>query len=212
MLTLEQTSTDLPCRDVPALIERARQGDAAAFDELCRQFESRLLRQAILLCGDASLAEDLSQETFIEAWKCLGRYNERCQFFTWLCAILHHRHHRNLRRKKLLSLVGLADQPPHGSPGLFPERVDDALSPAESAQSREQAALVRRCVAALPARHQQVVYLRFFVDDSLEGIAVALHCSIGTVKSRLFHALDKLRRMPALREGSQNSNTETEVL
>ena len=50
----------------------------------------------------------------------------------------------------------------------------------------------------LPAKHQQVIHLRFYVDDSLEGIAAALDCSVGTVKSRLFHALDKLRGMNAL--------------
>jgi RNA polymerase sigma-70 factor (ECF subfamily) len=50
----------------------------------------------------------------------------------------------------------------------------------------------------LPAKHQQVVYLRFYVDDSLEGIAAALGCPVGTVKSRLFHALDKLRGMSAM--------------
>jgi hypothetical protein len=45
-----------------------------------------------------------------------------------------------------------------------------------------------------------VIHLRFYVDDSLEGIAAALGCSVGTVKSRLFNALDKLRAMNALRE------------
>ena len=57
---------------------------------------------------------------------------------------------------------------------------------------------MRACIQLLPAKQQQVVYLRFFADDSLEGIAVALGCSVGTVKSRLFHALDKLRGMNAL--------------
>jgi RNA polymerase sigma-70 factor (ECF subfamily) len=63
---------------------------------------------------------------------------------------------------------------------------------------REEAALVRRCIEALPPKHQQVILLRFYVDDSLDGIAAALGCSVGTVKSRLFHALDKLRAMQAL--------------
>ena len=65
--------------------------------------------------------------------------------------------------------------------------------PDEAAQRREEAALVQQCIDALPAKHQQVIHLRFYVDDSLEGIAAALGCSVGTVKSRLFHALDKLR-------------------
>jgi RNA polymerase sigma-70 factor (ECF subfamily) len=209
---LDSTSTERPCRDAHALIAQARQGDAAAFGELCQQLEARLLRQAIFLCGDVSFAQDLSQETLIEAWRCLDRYNERCQFFTWLCAILHHRHRRFLRRKKLLSLVRLGSSGPDETAKELEEPIDEAVSPAESAQLREQAAQVQRCVAALPTRQQQVVYLRFFVDDSLEGIANALNCSIGTVKSRLFHALDKLRRMPALREGCESLHQKNNVL
>ncbi len=53
------------------------------------------------------------------------------------------------------------------------------------------------CLQRLSNKHQQVIYLRFYVDESLESIAGALGCSVGTVKSRLFHALEKLRGMTA---------------
>ena len=72
----------------------------------------------------------------------------------------------------------------------------DALgTPADVAQEEERARVLRRCLARLPEKQRQVVYMRFYVDDSLDGIAVALGCSVGTVKSRLFHALDRLTRM-----------------
>jgi RNA polymerase sigma-70 factor (ECF subfamily) len=74
-------------------------------------------------------------------------------------------------------------------------KVDERSLPDQAAQLREQAALLRSWIEKLPAKHQQVIYLRFYVDDSLEGIAGALGCSIGTVKSRLFHALEKLRKL-----------------
>ncbi len=78
------------------------------------------------------------------------------------------------------------------------ERLADAgARPDEATELHEQAALVRSCIETLPRKHQQVIYLRFFADDSLEGIAAVLGCSVGTIKSRLFHALDKLRRMRA---------------
>ena len=79
--------------------------------------------------------------------------------------------------------------------------------PDEAAELRDQTALVRRCIDALPAKHQQVIYLRFYMDDSLEGIAAALGCSVGTVKSRLFHALDKLRGMNAMNAQFMNLKT-----
>jgi RNA polymerase sigma-70 factor (ECF subfamily) len=181
------------------LLERARSGDAEAFCELCWGLETRLLRQATALCGNASSAEDLAQETLVEAWKCLNRYNGRCQFFTWLCAILLNRYRNSIRGKRFLILPGFggANQS-HVEPQA--ELATDEPWPDEAAELREQAALIRKCVLALPRKHQQVIYLRFYVDDCLEGIAAALGCSVGTVKSRLFHALDKLRGMNELRQ------------
>src|SRR4051794_25251722 len=85
--------------EIPTLLDEARRGDAEAFGELCRLFETRLLRQAVSLSGDVDLAEDLAQETLVEAWRCLHRYNGKCQFFTWLCAILLN-HFRNALRAK----------------------------------------------------------------------------------------------------------------
>ncbi len=189
---------EMETRDTRIFLEQARSGNADAFCELCRTHETRLLRQAITLCGNISLAEDLAQDTLVEAWKCLHRYNGRCRFFTWLCAILLNRHRNALRRQRTMPLSALAS-PNHDE---FPDRLGqlphDDPAPDEVAQRREQAALVHKCIRALPRKQQEVIHLRFYVDDSLEGIAAALGCSVGTVKSRLFHALEKLRRMNAL--------------
>ena len=59
---------------------------------------------------------------------------------------------------------------------------------------------VLRSLEQLPAKQREVVYLRFYAEDSLEGIAAALGCPVGTVKSRLFHGLEGLRRMKAILE------------
>jgi len=192
---MNPTLVEIEIPDTRSLLERAQAGDAEAFGGVCRMYETRLLRQAMVLCGNATLAEDLAQDTLVEAWKSLGRYNGRCQFFTWLCAILLNRH-RNTRRKKGPTPFSAVS---NGERDEFEDRVesmaDDESLPDEASQLREQAALVWQCIQALPRKHQQVVYLRFYADDSLEGIAAAAGCSVGTVKSRLFHALDKLRGM-----------------
>jgi len=177
-------------------LDRARAGDVDAYGEVYRAHATRLLRQATALCGNAALAEELAQDTLVEAWKCLHRYNGRCEFFTWLCAILLNRYRNNVRKNRAVSGFGDREQDEFA-------RAVEALPaqgtlPDESAQLHEQTVLVRRCIASLPAKHQQVIFLRFYVDDSLEGIAAALGCSVGTVKSRLFHALEKLRGMNAM--------------
>ena len=179
------------------LLEAAQAGDAEAFGELCRTLETRLLRQAFTLCRDTQLAEDLAQDTLVEAWRSLHRYNGKCELFTWLCAILLNHYRNSLRKKRVEFPAGLDHRDANSQPTECDCR-DSALLPDEAAESRENALLVQRCVRQLPAKHQQVIFLRFFVDDSLEGIAAALGCSVGTVKSRLFHALDKLRAMKAL--------------
>jgi len=183
-----------------SLLEQAQAGDVEAFGEVCRVHEKRLFRHAVTLCGNAALAEDLAQDTLVEAWKSLRRYNGHCAFHTWLCAILLNRFRNTVREKRPMPFSTLAA----GDAGEFQRRIErmaiDGPLPDQTALQREEAALVRRCIQALPPRHQQVILLRFYVDDSLEGIAAALGCSVGTVKSRLFHALDKLRAMQVMNE------------
>jgi RNA polymerase sigma-70 factor (ECF subfamily) len=181
------------------LLNRARAGDTEAFCDLCRVYETGLFRQAMALCSNAALAEDLAQDTLVEAWKGLRRYNGRCRFFTWLCAILLHRHRNTLRRNRPLPLAAMSGQDRAEFEDRAARLADDRAKPDEAALLREQAALVRACVQSLPLKQQQVIHLRFYVDDSLEGIAAALGCSVGTVKSRLFNALEKLRGMRGIR-------------
>jgi RNA polymerase sigma-70 factor (ECF subfamily) len=185
------------------LVARAQLGDLQAFEGLCRQVEPRLLRQAIVWCGNESLAGELVQETLVEAWKCLHRYNGHCQFFTWVCAILHHRNLSYLRRNRLCSLFSASSADPDEAQRILQRQPDLTAGPDEAVTNREQAEMIRRCIARLPPKQQQVILLRFFVDNSIEGIAAALRCSTGTVKSRLFHALENLRRMRCLNQLDQ---------
>ena len=67
--------------------------------------------------------------------------------------------------------------------------------PISSAEASEDASRVRQAVASLPEEHRLVVELRFFAGATLDEIAAALGCPLGTVKSRLHHALEKLRQM-----------------
>jgi len=185
--------------DASDLLSRAQAGDADSFWALCRVHETRLLRQATQLCGDLSLAEDLAQETLFAAWKSIRRFNGQCQFFTWLCAILVNRY-RNIRRQRLpvaLSALSVTDR--DGVHCVLENVCEQSPSPEEMAANAESMRFVRQCLNDLPAKHREVIYLRFYVEDSLEAIAAALDCSVGTVKSRLFNALEKLRKMNRVR-------------
>src|SRR5580658_6379640 len=82
------------------LLARAREGDAPAFLRLIEPLQTRLLRQATALTGDAGMAEELVSETRIRAWKHLSRYNETCRLSAWLYAILLHCQQEAARRDR----------------------------------------------------------------------------------------------------------------
>jgi len=198
VLTLAPAIVEAEPSGTQSLLDRAQAGDAEAFCELCRTYATPLLRQAMTVCGNAALAEELAQDTLVEAWKCVSRYKGRCRLFTWLCAILLNRYRNTVRQKRPLPLSSLPRKDRDEFQTSLEQLIDGDSPPDEAAQVREQAALVFQCVQALSPKYQRVIYLRFYVDDSLEGIAAALGCSVGTVKSRLFRALEKLRAMNAI--------------
>ncbi|HXP59293.1 MAG TPA: sigma-70 family RNA polymerase sigma factor [Dongiaceae bacterium] len=179
------------------LLARAKAGDAQAFCELAAQQEVRLLEEARGLCRDQSTAEDLAAEALAEAWRSLARYDQTCRLSTWLFSILLHRYQKHLRRARSrpipLAQLPATEVEAHQQEG---ESVPSAApSPAEAAEQRESDDRIRGAIESLPEKHRQVVLLRFFEDASLREIAALLGCSVGTVKSRLHYALEKLREM-----------------
>ena len=187
----------LALSDDRELLARARAGEAQAFCLLTEPLQARLLRQAVALAGDVSAAEDIVSETLVEAWKSLPRYNQTCRLSTWLYAILLHRHRKSVRRARSrpISLAWL----PFFEARNFHEQQENLPSPepspAEAMAQIETGARLRQCLELLPDKHRQIILLRFFEDASLPDMAAVLGCSVGTVKSRLHHALDKLRKM-----------------
>jgi RNA polymerase sigma-70 factor (ECF subfamily) len=175
-----------PEDDEHELIDRARAGEAIAFERLAEQHAARLWRCALALGKDGHWAEDLAQETLVEAWRSLARFDGCCQFSTWLYGILRHRFLKGRRQQSAATL---------SAPDALGQAPCTAYTPDHSAEASEDALRVRRAVASLPEEHRLVVELRFFAGATLDEIAAALGCPLGTVKSRLHHALEKLRQM-----------------
>jgi RNA polymerase sigma-70 factor, ECF subfamily len=167
------------------LIGRAQAGDTAAFEQLAQRHAAPLWRCALALGRDADWAEDLAQETLVEAWRSLPRFDGRCRFSTWLYGILRHRFLKGRRRNPVSPV----------SSDALGEKACTARSPEQSAETSEDARRIRQAVASLPEEHRVVVELRFFAGAALDEIAAALDCPLGTVKSRLHYALGKLRQM-----------------
>lgn len=172
------------------LLSLAQQGDTQAFDVLVEQLGERLWRSALVMCREEDAARDLVQETWLEAWKGLHRFDGRCQFSTWLYGILRHRYLKHLRRNARKPLVLMTTPVDDGEP--------DARQPSPSARLEwhDVRNTLDAALHTLPEPQRQVLELRFFAEATLADIAVALDCPEGTVKSRLHHGLKNLRKHP----------------
>ena len=168
------------------LIHRAQAGDGSAFQTLADRLAEPLFRCALTLARDRQLAEDVAQETLFEAWRSLSRFDGRCRFSTWLYGILRHRFLKAIRRTSLPCV----ELPSDDGISLLHSMSD----PSAELQRADDADRVRQAVAALLAEHRDVIELRFFADASLDDISAALDIPLGTVKSRLHNALEKLRQ------------------
>jgi RNA polymerase sigma-70 factor (ECF subfamily) len=160
----------------------ARQGNHAAWEALMRTHQEPVFRLAYLLLGDPDEAEDITQETFVRAYRALKRFDTERPLQPWLLRIasnLAHNRHRSLGRY-LAALTRFARQDPEGIKHT-------TIKPADDSQALWQA------VKQLEKPFQEVVYLRYFLDLSENEIVETLHVPAGTVKSRLHRALAKLR-------------------
>jgi RNA polymerase sigma-70 factor, ECF subfamily len=188
-----ETAAEISEEEVSALVRQAQQDDPEAFAQVLRLLQGKLHRQALFLAGDEHQALDLVQETMMETWKHIRRYDGRARFFSWMCSIMVHRHYDWLRRLRTRAFMICSAAPDENV-------ADGADNPSDSAAEGDEGRLMRECLDELPAKQREVVYLRFYVGEPLDGIAALMGCSLGTVKSRLFHGLSRLAQMQKLKE------------
>lgn len=145
------------------------------------------------MCGDADLAEELMQESFVRALRAAERYQPQAKVSTWLFSIaanlLRDRWRRQSRRGDELPLDDLPVAAPETTESLALQHL-----------SHEE---VRRALLELPLEHRSALVLRYYHDLSYEEIARALAIPIGTVRSRIHNGLTKLKRLLE-KEGAWN--------
>jgi RNA polymerase sigma-70 factor (ECF subfamily) len=165
-------------------IRQARQGSAAGWEALVKMHQEPVFRYAYLLIGDADEAEDIAQEAFIRAYQALGRFDETRPVRPWLLRItanLAHNHHRSAGRY-LAALRRLAQAEPVS-----------VMKTEDKAALNLQKNALWEAVQRLHESDQQIIYLRHFLEFSIEDTAAAANIAPGTVKSRLHRALTRLR-------------------
>jgi RNA polymerase sigma-70 factor (ECF subfamily) len=164
-----------------ALVRRFQTGVVAAFDERVERHRARVYGLLCRLVGVGE-AEDLAQDVFVAAYKSLRSFRGEAAFSTWLYRIAVHTCSHHLRRKRPDALE-LDDREPD-------DRRDG--NPEARALQYELQGQVRRAIAGLPYKLQVVIVLRDMHGLSYEEIAAVVGCPIGTVRSRLHYATQRL--------------------
>ncbi len=174
--------------DEQQLVQALHRQDPGAVQELVASYGDRLFRSACLLCGDEAEAQDLVQETFLQAVRSAHRFGGRSSVYTWLHGILLNlTRHYHRDRKRMVYDEELARRETAVAEET-PSRLD-----VETASGALGEALQR-----LSAPHREVLVLRFYEGMKIHEIAAHLGASRGTVKSRLHYAIAELqRRLPA---------------
>jgi RNA polymerase sigma-70 factor (ECF subfamily) len=168
-------------------LARARSGSQRAWRELFEQYSPQLLRMAVLMTGSTDAARDCVQETFVRALDSVVQH-QRGTLRTYLSTIAYRLALKENMRLRRLGPVGV------------PEPISPDPSPLDKAIADERQREVARVLQELPPRHREILVLRLHGDHSYEEIAEITGIPVGTVKSRIFHAV-KLARSEMKKRG-----------
>lgn len=190
-------------RETDELVARATAGDRSAFDQLIKRFRPRIFALALHMTGSESEADDVTQESFISAYKNIQRFQGRSQFFTWLYRIAVNRSLNNRRDRKRRRETDLED--PRITRAVA---VDAPDNPARAAELRQTyARLLRELDKLSPAMKTSVVLVALQGLSQAEA-AVIQNCSPGTVAWRMHVArkrlAETLSRIPRRHLGDEN--------
>ena len=173
------------------LVRAAQRGDDSAFEELVRTYEKRVYHLALRMCGNVDDTYEVAQEAFLSAWKGMRFFRGDSSFSTWLYRLTSNAAIDFLRRQRR---QGGSDGVSLDDEDTFLEVADPAPSPHQQAERLELRDALARGLGALSPEHRQVLLLRELQGLTYEEIAAALELDLGTVKSRIARAREKLRK------------------
>jgi RNA polymerase sigma-70 factor, ECF subfamily len=177
--------------EIAALLERIAKRDESAFKQLYKAFSRKLFAYAVRQLNDAAAAEEIVSDTLYEIWLNPTRFRGDSQFSTWLIGIA--------RNKTLMRLRSGRAEPAREDVDELAEVIaSDEPGALEQIAGREREHHVRHCLERLSSEHRECVHLVFYEGMSLGEVAQVQACPEGTVKTRMFHARQKLRNCLSL--------------
>lgn len=172
------------------LLQRAKDGDQAAFGELVTLYEKKVYALTLRMCKHPEDAAEASQEAFLAAWQGLKFFRGEASFSTWLYRLASNACVDLLRRE---SRHRTAAGPSLDDEGVYLDVADSAPSPHAIAESNELKQQIEEGLRTLSPEHREVLILREIHQLSYDEIAQALSLDSGTVRSRISRGRKQLR-------------------
>jgi RNA polymerase sigma-70 factor (ECF subfamily) len=179
------------------LVRRVNAGDEAAFNEIVERYRTKIFGLTLGLLHNQGDAEEITQDTFIRAYRGLARFRGDASLATWLYRIAmnlaRNRYWYFFRRRRHATLsldCPLGDD----SAATFADQfASEAHDPAQETATDEFTSLIAECMERLDAAHREILTMRNVLHLSYEEIAASLGLNVGTVKSRIARARERLR-------------------
>lgn len=181
------------------IIRSVLKGNVNEFEKLVTAYEKNVYNIALRLVGDPEDAADMTQETFIKAYRALGSFRGDSKFSVWLYRIASNVCLDFLRSRSRRKQVSLSVEDEDGE--AFMELPDMSGNPEEQLMKKLSMEAVRRGLEQLPPQQRQILVLRELGGLSYAELAQSLGLEEGTVKSRIFRARKRLCAM-LLRDGN----------
>lgn len=178
-----------------ALLKRIREGETELFGRLVEEHQKRVFRTALYYVRDPAAADTLTQDTFIRAFEHIHRFREEARFETWLTRIainLCLNYLKQQRRETLRTADAVVGESKDGQP-IALEVEDPHGSPEDQLLRKEMADRIQRATARMSTPQKTVFQLRHYEGLTLEEIGQVTRMNIGTIKSHLFRAMQKVR-------------------
>jgi RNA polymerase sigma-70 factor (ECF subfamily) len=173
------------------LVKKCQSGDKSAYDKLVHRYKKQIYQLAFHMCGSHTISNDISQETFIQSYKSIGKFKGKSNFSTWLQKITINVSINHLKKEMRFKHKPLDEQilDNKNSPNITVK----INNPIENIEARELNQQIKAAVDSLPLNERAVFTLRNHYGLTYKEIAISLDCPKGTVMSLLNSARRKLR-------------------
>ncbi len=175
--------------DDRALLDAIVRHERKAIDELYLNYHRRLARFLSRIVPRYESVEEIINDTFMVVWQHAAKFRGASRVSTWIMGIAYRTALKSLRRDLSAATQSVDDYP------------EQSVNPMQDTEMQEW---ILRAVMHLPIEQRLTIELAYHMGHSVEEIAAITECPVGTVKARMFHAREKLRRyLPALGGGAE---------